>query len=152
MARASSPTGVLVISAIQGTLGTLIFWFLGLASPLLWGVVMFFMSMIPMAGSFVVWVPAAVYLALTDEYTEGRHPGGMGRRRDRFNRQLPLAQARGPAHPDARTPDFFAVLGGLQVFGVLGLVLGPGRGVTLALIDIVREAARPPSTVPTSRP
>ena len=62
--------GVLVISAIQGTLGTLIFWFLGLPSPLLWGVVMFFLSMIPMAGSFLVWVPAALYLALTGEYTK----------------------------------------------------------------------------------
>ena len=55
--------GVLVIAAIQGTLGTFIFWVLGLPSPLLWGVVMFFLSMIPMAGSFLVWVPAAVFLA-----------------------------------------------------------------------------------------
>ena len=42
--------GVLAISAIQGTLGFLIFLVLGLPSPLLWGVVMFLMSMIPMAG------------------------------------------------------------------------------------------------------
>src|SRR6476620_7485859 len=54
-----------VIAAVQGTLGTFIFWMLGLPSPLLWGVVMFFLSMIPMAGSFLVWVPAAIYLALT---------------------------------------------------------------------------------------
>ena len=39
--------GVMAISAIQGTLGTFIFWALGLPSPLLWGVVMFFLSMIP---------------------------------------------------------------------------------------------------------
>jgi hypothetical protein len=50
---------------VQGTLGTFIFWALGLPSPLLWGVVMFFLSMIPMAGSFLVWVPAAIYLAAT---------------------------------------------------------------------------------------
>ncbi len=62
--------GVLVISAIQGTLGTFIFWALGLPSPLLWGVVMFFLSMIPMAGAFLVWAPAALYLALTGAYVK----------------------------------------------------------------------------------
>lgn len=62
--------GVLVISAIQGTLGTFIFWALGLPSPLLWGVVMFFLSMIPMAGSFLVWVPAAIVLALSGAYVK----------------------------------------------------------------------------------
>jgi predicted PurR-regulated permease PerM len=62
---AATVYGVLVISAIQGTLGTFIFWALGMPSPLLWGVVMFFLSMIPMAGSFLVWVPAAIFLALS---------------------------------------------------------------------------------------
>ncbi len=138
--------GVLVISAIQGTLGTLIFWFLGLASPLLWGVVMFFMSMIPMAGSFVVWVPAAVYLALTGEYTKAAILVGWGvvviGSIDNFLSPKLVGQ-RTRMH---ELLIFFAVLGGLQVFGVLGLVLGPVVvAVTLALIDIVREAARPPS-------
>src|SRR5262245_66390502 len=62
--------GVLAISAIQGTLGYLIFLILGLPSPLLWGVVMFLMSMIPMAGAFIVWVPAALYLLLTGSYVK----------------------------------------------------------------------------------
>src|SRR5919107_2358402 len=62
--------GVLAIAAIQGTLGTFIFWILGLPSPLLWGVVMFFLSMIPMAGAFLVWVPAAIYLALIGAYVK----------------------------------------------------------------------------------
>jgi len=57
--------GVLVIAAIQGALGALAFWALGMPSPLLWGVVMLFLSMIPMAGAFIVWVPAAIYLATT---------------------------------------------------------------------------------------
>ena len=138
--------GVLVIAAIQGTLGTFIFWALGLPSPLLWGVVMFFLSMIPMAGSFVVWVPAALFLALTgalmkagllvvwgvlvigsiDNFLSPRLVG----KRARLHELL----------------IFFSVLGGLQVFGVLGLVLGPVVvAVTLALIEMVREAHRPVS-------
>jgi len=47
--------GVIIIALIQGSLGAFIFGVLGLPSPLLWGVVMFFLSMIPMAGSFLVW-------------------------------------------------------------------------------------------------
>ena len=138
--------GVLVISAIQGTLGTIIFWILGLPSPLLWGVVMFFLSMIPMAGAFLVWVPAAIYLALTGAYVKAvvlvvwgilvigsidnfLSPRLVGRRA-RLHELL----------------IFFAVLGGLQVFGVLGVVLGPVVvAITLALIEMLRQAHRPPS-------
>jgi predicted PurR-regulated permease PerM len=138
--------GVLAISAIQGVLGTFIFWALGLPSPLLWGVVMFFLSMIPMAGAFLVWVPAALYLALIGGYGKAAilvawgvlvigsidnilSPRLVGRRASLHELLI-----------------FFAVLGGLQVFGVLGLVLGPVVvAMTLALIEMAREAGRPPS-------
>ena len=136
--------GVLAISAIQGVLGFLIFFLLGLPSPLLWGVVMFLMSMIPMAGAFVVWVPAALYLLLTGSYVKAillvvwgvlvigsidnfLSPRLVGRRA-RLHELL----------------IFFSVLGGLQVFGVLGLVIGPVlAAITLALIEVVRQANRP---------
>jgi predicted PurR-regulated permease PerM len=138
--------GVLAISAIQGVLGFLIFFLLGLPSPLLWGVVMFLMSMIPMAGAFIVWVPAALYLLLTGSYIKAivlvvwgvlvigsidnfLSPRLVGRRA-RLHELL----------------IFFSVLGGLQLFGVLGLVLGPVlAAITLALIEVVRQANRPPS-------
>jgi predicted PurR-regulated permease PerM len=138
--------GVLAISAIQGVLGTFIFSVLGLPSALLWGVVMFFLSMIPMAGAFLVWGPAAIYLALIGSYTKAAilvvwgivvigsidnvlSPKLVGRRA-RLHELL----------------IFFAVLGGLQVFGVLGLILGPVVvATTLALIEMVRQAGQPPS-------
>jgi predicted PurR-regulated permease PerM len=138
--------GVLVISAIQGTLGAIIFWLLGLPSPLLWGVVMFFLSMIPMAGSFLVWVPAAIYLALTGEYVKAGMLVGWGAivigSIDNFLSPR-LVGRRARLH---ELLIFFSVLGGLQVFGVLGLVLGPVIvAVTLALIEMIRQAHRPPS-------
>ena len=135
--------GVLAISAIQGVLGTFIFWALGLPSPLLWGVVMFFLSMIPMAGAFLVWVPAAIYLALTGAFVKAGvlvvwgvlvigsidnilSPRLVGRRASLHELLI-----------------FFAVLGGIQVFGVLGLVLGPvAVAMTLALIEMARQAGR----------
>ena len=138
--------GVLAISAIQGVLGTFIFWALGLPSPLLWGVVMFFLSMIPMAGAFLVWVPAALYLALTGSLVKAGILvvwgliviGGID------NVLSPrLVGRRASLH---ELLIFFAVLGGLQVFGVLGLVLGPVVvAMTLALIEMARQVGHPAS-------
>jgi len=138
--------GVLVISAIQGTLGTLIFFALGMPSPLLWGVVMFLMSMIPMAGAFVVWVPAAIYLLLTGSYIKALVLVAWGvlviGSIDNFLSPR-LVGRRARLH---ELLIFFSVLGGLQVFGVLGLVLGPVlAAITLTLIEVVRQANRPPS-------
>ena len=134
--------GVLVISAIQGTLGTVIFWMLGLPSPLLWGVVMFFLSMIPMAGAFIVWAPAALYLAATGAYIQAvilvawgvlvigsidnfLSPRLVGRRTSLHELLI-----------------FFGVLGGLQVFGVLGVILGPVVvALTLALVEMARQSS-----------
>jgi predicted PurR-regulated permease PerM len=138
--------GVLAISAIQGTLGFLIFFTLGLPSPLLWGVVMFLMSMIPMAGAFVVWVPAALFLLLTGSYIKALVLVAWGvlviGSIDNFLSPR-LVGRRARLH---ELLIFFSVLGGLRVFGVLGLVLGPVlAAITLALIEVVRQANRPPS-------
>ena len=138
---------MLVIASIQAVLGGLAFWALGLPEPLLWSVVLFFLSMIPMAGSFIVWVPAALYLALTDHWVKALvlslwcmgvvgmidnvlRPRFVGKR-TRLHELL----------------IFFSVLGGLQVFGIVGLVMGPVVvAITLALVDVFRKADRPVGT------
>ena len=135
--------GVLAIAAIQGTLGTLIFTVLALPSPLLWGVVMFLLSMIPMAGAFLVWAPAALYLFVTGSYIKGILLIAWGvlviGSIDNFLSPR-LVGRRARLH---ELLIFFSVLGGIQVFGVLGLVLGPVlAAITLALIDVVRQANR----------
>ena len=61
----ASVYGVFSIAIIQGVLGGLAFWALGLPSAIVWCVVMIFMSLIPMLGAFVVWLPAALYLFAT---------------------------------------------------------------------------------------
>ena len=135
----ASVYGVLAIAVIQGTLGGLAFWALGVPSALVWGVVMTFLSMIPMLGAFLVWVPAAIYLAATGHYVKalllvlwGTLVIGMI---DNFLRPK-LVGGRTKLH---ELLIFFAVLGGLQVFGVLGIVMGPVvLAVTMTLIDIFR--------------
>ncbi len=140
----ASVYGVLVIATIQGMLGALAFWVLGLPSPLLWGVVMLFLSMIPMAGSFIVWVPAAIYLAVTGAWLKAVLLTVWGLlvigTVDNFLRPK-LVGERTHLH---ELLIFFSVLGGLQVFGVLGLVIGPVVvAITLALLDVFRQAERP---------
>jgi predicted PurR-regulated permease PerM len=135
----ASVYGVLAIAVIQGTLGGLAFWALGVPSAIVWGVVMTFLSMIPMLGAFLVWVPAAIYLALTGHYVKaillvvwGTLVIGMI---DNFLRPK-LVGGRTRLH---ELLIFFAVLGGLQVFGVLGIVLGPVvLALAMSLIEVFR--------------
>ena len=139
----ASVYGVFSIAIVQGTLGGLAFWILGLPSALVWGVAMAFLSMIPMLGAFLVWVPAAIYLAATGHWVKaimlvvwGTLVIGMI---DNFLRPK-LVGGRTKLH---ELLIFFAVLGGLQVFGVLGIVLGPVvLAITLALIDVFRAAGQ----------
>lgn len=139
----ASVYGVISIAIIQGTLGGLAFWVLGLPSAIIWGVAMTFLSMVPMLGAFLVWVPAAIYLALTGHWVKalllvlwGTLVIGMI---DNFLRPK-LVGSRTRLH---ELLIFFSVLGGLNVFGVLGVVLGPVvLAVTLSLIDVYKAAGR----------
>lgn len=137
----ASVYGVLVIALIQGALGGLAFWALGLPSPLLWGMVMVFLSMIPMAGAFIVWVPAAIYLGITGHWGKAVILTIWGAlvigSVDNFLRPK-LVGEKTRLH---ELLIFFSVLGGLQVFGVIGLVLGPVVvAITIALLDVLRQA------------
>jgi predicted PurR-regulated permease PerM len=135
--------GVLVIAMIQGALGGLAFWVLGLPSAIVWAVVMIFLSMIPMAGAFIVWVPAAIYLAATGHWIKALILVAWGvlviGTIDNFLRPKLVGEK-------TRLHElfiFFSVLGGLKVFGVLGIVLGPVvLAITLALLDVFRQADR----------
>jgi len=142
----ASVYGVLVIATIQGVLGGLAFWVLGLPSPLVWGVVMLFLSMIPVAGAFIVWVPAAIYLVASGAWVKAIILAAWGTlvigTVDNFLRPK-LVGEKTKLH---ELLIFFSVLGGLQVFGILGLVLGPVVvAITLALLDVFRQAERHPA-------
>ena len=139
----ASVYGVLTIAMIQGVLGGLAFWALGLRSAIIWAVVMTFLSMVPMLGAFIVWVPAAIYLALTGHWVKALLLAAWGTlvigMIDNFLRPK-LVGSRTRLH---ELLIFFSVLGGLNVFGVLGVVLGPVvLAITLALLDVYRTAGR----------
>lgn len=121
----ASVFGVIVIAAIQGLLMGLAFWVLGIPSAALWGVVTVVTSVIPLLGAGAVWVPGALYLALTGEWLKAvllvAWGGAVVSSVDNFLRPKLVGGRVGLSE----LVIFFSVLGGIQVFGLLGLIAGP---------------------------
>lgn len=117
--------GVLMVAAVQGTLGGITFWALGLPSPVTWGLVMTLFCTLPIVGAWVVWVPAAIGLALNEHYAKAIILAVIGQfvisSIDGFLRPILVGQ-RAKLH---ELVIFFSVLGGLKYFGLLGILLGP---------------------------
>lgn len=117
--------GVLMVAAVQGTLGGITFWALGLGSPVTWGLVMTLFCTLPIVGAWVVWVPAAIGLAINGDYTRAIILALIGQfiisTIDGFLRPILVGQ-RAKMH---ELVIFFSVLGGLKYFGLLGILLGP---------------------------
>lgn len=136
--------GTLVVSSVQGLLGGLMFWWLGLPAPLLWGVVMAIMALVPVVGAFVVWVPAAMFLALEGSYGKAVILALWGMivvsTIDNFLRPFLM----GKSLRLHTVLAFLSMTGGLIVFGPAGLILGPvGLAVTMVLLEIQRDRGFP---------
>jgi predicted PurR-regulated permease PerM len=132
--------GTLAVSAIQGTLGGLMFWWLGLPAPLLWGAVMAIVAVLPVFGTALIWVPTAVYLAFAGEWQSALILTVWGGTVIALidNLLYPfLVRNKLRLHP---VPIFIAILGGLLVFGGTGIVLGPViLAIAVALLDVWRR-------------
>ncbi len=117
--------GTFVIGAVQGTIGGIAFALLGLRGAVLWGVMMGLLSLLPAVGAALVWIPAAIYLFTTGNIVSGAILIGVG--------VLVIGLADNLLRPilvgrDTRMPDYLillATLGGLALFGISGLVIGP---------------------------
>jgi predicted PurR-regulated permease PerM len=140
----------LLIAAIQGALGGLAFALAGIGAAIFWAVLIGFFSFVPVVGSALIWVPAALWLAFTGHIGKGlliaAICGGVAGVADNIIRPLLL---RNRTHLNELLL-FISVLGGIEVFGLLGLVAGPT--VVAAAMGVFRvymqhrddlEAARP---------
>jgi predicted PurR-regulated permease PerM len=113
------------VAALQGALGGLIFWILGIPAPVLWGVVMAFVSLLPAVGAALVWLPVAIYMLGTGAVWQGVVLIAFG--------ALVIGLVDTVLRPflvglDTRMPDYvvlISTLGGIAVFGANGLVIGP---------------------------
>jgi predicted PurR-regulated permease PerM len=117
--------GNLLIAIIQGAMGGLIFWILGIEGALLWGVVMAIVSLLPAVGAALVWVPAAIYLAAVGDVVQALILTAFG--------VVVIGLADNVLRPilvgrDTKLPDYIVLLstlGGLAMFGINGFVMGP---------------------------
>ena len=132
--------GTFAVSLVQGILGGVIFWWLDVPVPMLWGTVMFLFSLIPLLGAPVVWLPAALFLALTGDWQKALILTGWGIVviGSIDNLLFPiLVGDKLRLHP---LLVFFSVIGGLSLIGSAGLILGPvAVVVTGMLIEIWRQ-------------
>jgi predicted PurR-regulated permease PerM len=130
--------GNIVIAIIQGALGGLIFWVLGIQAPVLWAVVMAFLSLLPAVGTAMVWLPVAVYLLVTGAVWQGLVLIAYG--------VLVIGLVDNVLRPilvgkDTKMPDYvvlISTLGGMTIFGFNGFVIGPIiAAMFIAVWDVV---------------
>jgi len=139
----ASVYGVVTIAMLQGMLGGMAFWVLGVPSPILWAVVLAFICMIPIAGSFFVWLPISIYLMLTGHWTKAILLITWGvlviSTIDNFLRPR-LIKNQTKLH---ELFVFFSVLGGISLFGLVGIVMGPVvLAITLGLLSTFKAVGR----------
>lgn len=117
--------GNLLGAIVQGALGGLIFWILGVQAALLWGVVMVLASLLPAIGAALVWAPVALYFLATGEVVSGivLIAFGVGVIGLIDNLLRPVLVGRATQMPDYLV--LFSTIGGIATFGINGFVLGP---------------------------
>lgn len=134
--------GTLLVAALQGALGGLIFWFLGIHAPVLWGVVMGLFALLPAVGAAIVWLPTAIYFLATGAIWEGVVLIAFGAfvigLVDNLLRPFLVGK-------DTELPDYvvlISTLGGISIFGLNGFVIGPViAAMFIAVWDIFSEQA-----------
>jgi predicted PurR-regulated permease PerM len=133
--------GNVVVAIIQGALGGLIFWFFGIHAPVLWAVLMAFVSLLPAIGPALIWLPVALYLMVTGAMWQGIVLIAYGTLViglvDNILRPILVGK-------DTNMPDYvvlIATLGGMVLFGINGFVIGPLiAALFIAVWDIVASS------------
>lgn len=117
--------GNVIIAAIQGAIGGLTFAALGIEAPVLWGVVMGVLSLLPAVGAFLVWAPVALWLMMTGQMVDGLILSAIG--------VFVISTVDNLLRPSlvgkrTRLPDYailISTMGGLSLMGINGFIVGP---------------------------
>ena len=134
--------GNLVVALVQGALGGLAFWYLDVGAALLCAVLMAFLSLLPAVGAALVWLPVAAWFLLNGQLWQGLVLVVWGvlviGLVDNLLRPMLVGK-------DTRMPDYLVMittLGGLAVFGINGLVLGPVIAAMFIAVWHIHEVER----------
>ncbi len=134
--------GNLLVAAIQGALGGIAFWFLGVGGALLWAVLMAFLSLLPAVGAGLVWLPVALYFLVTGAVWQAVALTAWG--------VLVIGMIDNLLRPvlvgkDTQMPDYLVMittLGGMAVFGINGFVIGPAIAAMFIAVWHIYGAVR----------
>ena len=117
--------GNVAVAVVQGAIGGIALWALGVQGPLLWGVLMAFLSLLPAVGAALVWGPVAIWFLATGEIVKGLVLIFVGvfviGLVDNILRPLLVGK-------DTQMPDYIVLMstiGGMAIFGINGFVIGP---------------------------
>lgn len=131
--------GNTLVAALEGLVGGLAFWFAGIPAPLLWGAVMGILAYLPLVGAGIVWLPVALYSFTQGDYAAGAIlclSGFVIAVLDYVVRTVVVGET-SKLHT---LLTFFSVLGGIQFFGLVGIVAGPlVVAISFALLDSYRD-------------
>lgn len=141
--------GNIAVAMLQGALGGLIFWILGIHAPVLWGTLMAFLSLLPAVGAALVWIPVAIYFLATGAVWQGVVLIAFG--------VLVIGLVDNILRPvlvgkDTKMPDYVVLvstIGGMSLFGLNGFVIGPViAAMFMAAWDIFAKARQDEPVVP----
>ena len=117
--------GRLAIAAVQGALGGLAYWVLDVPNAFLWGILTATMAMVPAFGAFLVWVPIALYLGFNGHWGKAAllavWGGVIVSTIDNFLYPIIV----GPQLRQHTVAVLLSILGGIALFGITGVILGP---------------------------
>lgn len=144
--------GTLIVAIIQGALGGVIFWILGIHAPILWAAVMAVFSLLPAVGAAVVWLPVAIYLLVTGSTWQGLLLIAWGvfviGLIDNLLRPILVGK-------EARMPDYVVLIstvGGIAMIGINGLVIGPVIAAMFIAVWDILYRSRTASVVEVTSP
>jgi predicted PurR-regulated permease PerM len=131
--------GRLAIAGLQGALSGLSYWALGVPNHLFWAILTGAMAMVPAFGAFLVWVPIALYLGFTGHWGKAAllavWGGGVVSLIDNFLYPVLI----GPRLRQHTVAVLISILGGIALFGITGIIVGPVTfAVASTLLDIWR--------------
>jgi len=117
--------GTFIVALIQGGIGGILFAVVGIKSAALWAFVMALFALIPAVGPVIVWVPIGLFLLFTGAVWQGIAVLAVGAFVISLidNLLRPILVAKGAAMPDVLV--LLSVLGGLALFGIAGIIIGP---------------------------
>jgi predicted PurR-regulated permease PerM len=133
-----------VTSLIDSVAFGLTFWWTGVPAPVLWSVIMFLLSLLPILGAGLVWAPATVYLAMNGNWMGAAALVVVGLATAGYVDNVLYARMAGGRMRMHNVPVLIAFLGGLAIFGTSGMILGPAvLAVTEATLEVWKQRMSP---------